>query len=435
MLRGSGLVGGGVVVGSASLFAAAMTDRAKTTDPAPAPTTARGRDGGKDDGDEIARIPRSRTRHPVLAVAAAALAFFLVAHVRHDLRYALSSGQALDLGEARVTFAPNLTVSGLDNRYVRVRGTPDRESGLDVDTKGSWTFSQFFRVLGTGDRLFVHRHDSPLPAESVEDDVFEGRLVRFGELPFEDAVRAYFAKHVVATHFFAVQDLRAALTAAHGGPTTLRDRAGDPVTLAPDSLLAIDVSRPDEVRVGLPRDRFADAAAARAEIERRGGTVVADKGLVRVEAKGAVAAGPLSAGSEAPPLERWTFIARFEGPGRDAALSALGDLDRKVEIRDARDTINARVSELSVADDGLHLPEAATVGPGVMRKLSPSERLVPWNAIPSVRTVAIVQPADDAYLLVEGDRPRDHLPTLFLALAVAVFGVVNLSALARGLRK
>jgi len=396
-----------------------MTDRAKTTGPAPAPTSERGRTGAQNEGDEFAHVPSSRTRHPVLAAAAAALAFFLVFHVRHDLRYALSSGDALDLGDASVTFAPRLTVSGLDNRYVRVRGTPDRESGLEVDTKGSWTFSQFFRVLGTGDRLFVHRPPSPLPPASAESDVFEGRLVRFGELPFEDAVRAYFSNHVVATHFLTVEDLRAAV--ASGGTRTVRDRAGDPVALAPDTLLALDVSRPDEVRVGLPRDRFIDAAAARAEIERRGGKIVADKGLVRVDAPGAVPAGPLSAGGGPPPIERWTFVVRFEpGPGRDAALSALGDLDRKVEIRDARETLKPHVSELAIGNDG-----GLLVG----------GHLVPASAIAAVRTLATVHPADDAYLLVEGDRPRDHLPTLFLALAVAVFGVVNLSALARELRR
>jgi hypothetical protein len=411
-----------------------MTDRAKTTDPAPAPS-ARGRGGVEDAGDEFAHVPPSRTRHPVLAAAAAALAFFLVFHVRHELRYTLSSSEALDLGDARETFAPRLTVSGLDNRYVRVRGTPDRESGLEVDTKGSWTFSQFFRVLGTGDRLFVHRRESPLPAERVESDDFEGRLVRFGELPFGDAVRAYFSNHVVATHFFSVPDLRAALASSRGGALSLRDRAGDPVTLAPDAVLAIEVQRPDEVRVGLPRDRFLDAASARAEIERRGGKIVQEKGIVQVDAPGAVAAGPLSMGGGPPPIERWTFVVRFEGPGRDAALSALGDLDRKVEIRDARDTINALVSEVSAGDDGLHLPERATGGAGVVRNLGPGERLVAWSAIPAVHTVATVGVPDDAYLLVEGDRPREHLPTLFLALAVAVFGVVNLAALVREARR
>jgi hypothetical protein len=400
-----------------------MTDRAKTTGPAPAPTSERGRTGAKNEGDEFAHVPSPRTRHPVLAIAAAALAFFLVFHVRHELRYALSSSEALDLGDARVTFAPRLTVSGIDNRYVRVRGTPDRESGLEVDTKGSWTFSQFFRVLGTGDRLFVHRRESPLPPERAEDDVFEGRLVRFGDLAFEDAVRAYFSNHVVATHFFAVDDLWKALAKAQPGQAlalALRDRAGDPVTLAPDDVVAVDVLRPDEVRVGLPRDRFVDAGAARAAIESRGGKILEEKGLVRVDAPGAVASGPLSLGGGPPPIERWTFIARFEGPGVDAALSALGDLDRKVEIRDARETIKARVSQLTMGHDG-----------GLMV----GDRELPGRVIAAVRTLSTVRPPADAYLLVEGDRPRDHLATLFLALAVAVFGVVNLGALAREIRR
>src|SRR4051794_10512972 len=98
-----------------------MTDRAKTNAAAPqAPTGERGRGG---DNDEFAHVPSPRTRHPVLAVAAAALAFFLVFHVRHELRYALSSSEPLELGEARVTFSPRTSVTGLDNRYVRVRGT------------------------------------------------------------------------------------------------------------------------------------------------------------------------------------------------------------------------------------------------------------------------------------------------------------------------
>jgi hypothetical protein len=439
------------VVGSASQRAAAMTDSAKTSAPAPAPAGARGQNGqtgqpgqpGQPDIDEFAHIPSPRTRHPLLALAAAALALYLVIHVRHDLRYTLSPAEPLELGDAHVTFSPRTTVSGLDNRYVRVRATPDRASGLEVDTKGSWTFSQFFRVLGTGDRLVVHRLPSPLPAASAEDDVIEGRLVRFGELPFEDAVRAYFAAHVTATHFFAVDDLRAALLKARGregageAGLALHDRAGDPVTLAPDEPLVVDVARPDEVRVGLPRERFpdcvsgagspepcTDGAAARAEIERRGGVIVADKGLIKVDAPNAPAPGALVLGTGPPPTERWTFIARFPADKREAALSALGEIDRKVEIRDARESVRVRVSELAVVDEGLSLRP----GGGSERRLSPA-------AIAAVRTVATVHVPDDAYLLVEGDRPRDHWPTLFLALAVAVFGVVNLSTLAREMRK
>jgi len=196
------------------------------------------------------------------------------------------------------------------------------------------------------------------------------------------------------------------------------------VTLAPADVLAIDVRRADEVRIGLPRERFMDGAAARAEIERRGGTIVADKGLVRVDAPGAAAAGPLSMGGGPPPIERWTFVARFAGPGREAALSALGDLARNVEIRDARETLKAHVFELHDAPDAL-----------VLRADNSQERVIPSSSIAAVRTLATVHVDDDAYLLVEADRPRDHLPTLFLALAVAVFGIVNLSALAREARR
>ena len=57
------------------------------------------------------------------------------------------------------------------------------------------------------------------------------------------------------------------------------------------------------------------------------------------------------------------------------------------------------------------------------------------QVIAAVRTLSTVRPPADAYLLVEGDRPRDHLATLFLALAVAVFGVVNLGAFAREIRR
>ena len=50
-------------------------------------------------------------------------------------------------------------------------------------------------------------------------------------------------------------------------------------------------------------------------------------------------------------------------------------------------------------------------------------------------TEHIAEVIDIVRLLVEADRPREHLPTLFLALAIATFGVVNLAALVRELRR
>ena len=114
--------------------------------------------------DEFAHIPRRRTRHPLITLAGALLAFFLVFYGRRDLRYALSSGEPLELGVGARRLFTQRQGRRLTSRTATCasRGTPDRESALELDTKGSWVFSQLFRVLGTGDRLFVHRMREPV---------------------------------------------------------------------------------------------------------------------------------------------------------------------------------------------------------------------------------------------------------------------------------
>ena len=68
--------------------------------------------------DEFAHIPRRRARHPLITLAGALLAFFLVFYGRADLRYALSSGQPLELGNAAALFASGKAATAeLENRY------------------------------------------------------------------------------------------------------------------------------------------------------------------------------------------------------------------------------------------------------------------------------------------------------------------------------
>jgi hypothetical protein len=405
-----------------------MTDQAKTSAGASTPAGAAPATADRTaEVDEFAHIPTPRTRHPLVAAAAALLAFYLVFHIRHELRYALSPTAPLELGDATSTFAPGVHVSGIDNRYVRVRGTPDRESALELDTKGSWVFTQLFRVLGTGDRLFVHRTQNPLPAARAEDDVFEGRLIRFDDLSFQESIRLYFSRHVSATHFFPVDVLARALAAQPGAALSLHDRAGDAVTVAATDELAIDVNRPDEVRVALPRARFPDEASARAAVERNGGQVLSTMGLVTAEPPpGAPSTGLLSLAGGAPPMQRWTFVARFPAARRDAGLSALGELDREVIIRDARETLRARLADVRAIDRGATLLVKVSDG---------SERRVPVPTVSAARTVATVQIPGDAYLVIEADGPRGHLPTVLIGLVLAMFGVVNVAGLVRELRR
>jgi len=375
------------------------------------------------DADEFAHIPRARGRHPIIALGGALLAFFLVFHERRELRYAMLGGTPLDVG--RATALNTAAADGLENRYVRVTGTPDRESALEIDTKGSWVFTQLFRVLGTGDRLFVHRPPSPLPAAMAESDVFEGRLIRVDDLSFATGIRKYFAATVSATHFFAPAAFSAALAGRPpGGTLAVSDLSGDPVTLAPSSLVVVDVVEPDQVRLGLPKARFATDGEARAAITSRGGEIVTALGEIKGRAAtSAPEAGPLSSTAE-PPV-RWTFVARFPAAARQAALDAIGNLDHDVEIRDARQPVQLRVEEISpLASGGL-----------VLRPGEGPAREVPAAAVAAVHTVEPVVIPPDAYLLVEGDRPRQHLPTVLITAILVMFGAVNLVGLGRDLRR
>ena len=301
--------------------------------------------------DEFAHIPRRRARHPLITLAGAALAFFLVFYGWRDLRYALSSGEPLELGAAAAVFATAEATADLANRYVRVAGVPDRESALELDTKGSWVFSQLFRVLGTGDRLFVHRLQNPLPAARAEADVFEGRLIRIDELPYAEAIRGYFAKHVTATHYFATDaTLKALAGRAPDAPLAIADRGGDKVALV-GGRGAGDRGRQAgrRCRSGCRTARFPTEDAARAAIAARGGEVIATRGLVKTPAPSSAGASSLLASAPEPP-SRWTFVVRFPAARRQAALDELGDIDRTVEIRDARETIATRASELAASD-------------------------------------------------------------------------------------
>jgi hypothetical protein len=406
-----------------------MTDPAQTDRPAgTAPGVV----------DEFAHIPRSRARHPVVALAGALLAFFLVFHSRRELRYALSGSEPLELGSARETFGAGKVPPDLENRFVRTAGLPDRESALELDTKGSWVFSQFFRVLGTGDRLFLHRRESPLPAARAESDAFEGRLMRVDDLPFATAIRRYFATHVAATHFFAPETFARALGALRAGPTlAVVDRSGDPVSLVDAETVAIDVLEPDEVQIGLPRARFGTEGEARAALTERGGEVVKVLGAIKAKpSASAPEAGPLSATPEPP--ERWTFRVRFVPAQRQAALDALGNLDRLVEIRDARQTIEVKVADVSAAPaDAAGEPPAGAAPAGglIVRPGQGPARHLSAASIAAIHTMAPVMIPDDAYLLVEGETPREHLPTIFLALVLVMFGAVNLVGLLRELSR
>jgi hypothetical protein len=231
--------------------------------------------------------------------------------------------------------------------------------------------------------------------------VFVGRLMRFSDLSFQAAIRRHFAGHVSATHFFAPADVRAALEQALGRPFVLADLLGERVDLTANDELAIEVERPGQIRIQFPRERFSDQAAARRAVEQQGGQVI--------EAPGdAVDPGSLA------------LVVTFPPERRDRALQALGKMDRRLHIRPAHTTYKVRVADLSATADAI-----------VIKIEGKESQTLPVSQIQGIGTMAAVEIPEDALILLEGERPRDHLKSLVIAAFLLGFAVVNLLALRR----
>lgn len=347
--------------------------------------------------DEFAGIPTPRRRHPLIALGAAALAFFLLYQIHEDLLYALSHSDARDVGDARTVAATPIEQLPL-NEYVRMSGMADRESGVIIDTAGSWSFTQFFRLLGTRSRVFVSRVPDPIPVEQAERDVFVGRLIRFRDLSFQQAIRKHFGSRVTATHFFAPATVREQVVARPGGPLELADVTGEKVALALNDQLAIDVERPEDIRVELPRAKWTDLSAARLAVEQHGGKVLHEA---------ATATDPKSI----------ALVVTFPAATRDPSMHALSELDPRVRLLPVRWTHNVRVADLATGDGGLRF------------RTGEGEKEIPLARIPAIRTVANVQIPDDALLLREGERPRAHLKVVVAGGLLLAFAIINLLSL------
>lgn len=348
--------------------------------------------------DEFAHVRAPARRPPWLALCAAGLAIFLAVRIRHDVRYALSSATPRDLGGAEVLARGDAAALPI-NQYVRISGHPDRSSGVILDTQGSWEFRQLFRLAGTDSRVFVRRQGDPLPVALAEKSQYTGRLIPFAELSFFASIREHFAARVSGTHFFEPTRVARALELAGPAPGALivPDRTGGQVKLGPGDELVIERARPGHYRIELPRDRFPGIEQARAAIE----------------AKGAVW-GSEVAGVD-PEVARQRLVVEVQIPeaSREPLLSALGDLDRRARFRPARRRDVVRLRELSARPGVLAIERAGA--PAVELLLS---------EIVSIRAVAPVVIPPDALILLEGERPRDHLPKLLvLAFLVTITGV------------
>lgn len=354
------------------------------------------------EADEFAGIRPARRRPSVLGLGVVLLSAFLIFHQRADVVYALTSGVPRVLGDAGALLKSGAQLP--ENRYVRVSGTPDFESALVLDTQGEWKFRTFFRLLETDRKIFVQRAAGPLPLDMAQNDSFAGRLVRLRSVSFSDAIRDYFSKHVTSTHVFDPAIVRRAMEDKRL-PGIVADKLGESVAIAGNEPLTFDVRVPLRYHVDIPREIFEKLATATKALKRTGATVLGVGKPVAREAN----------------LSGFAFECLFPRERESEVLSAVADLASRTRIEPVIEQVIAPLSQLQMSDAGLRLHNKATN----------ENKQVAWNDVAMVRTASNLAIAEDAYLLLEGERPSAYYKAVVATAILLVFALVNLLALRR----
>src|SRR6185436_10363424 len=121
---------------------------------------------------------------------------------------------------------------------------------------------------------------------------------------------------------------------------------------------------------------------------------------------------------QAPDRQSW--IIAVPAAERDSLLDRIGNIDTQTDIREVRETVKARLADLTApppaAGGGAAAPLAvrSDAAGGSPRSLA---------GVRSIRTLSTVQIPPDAFLIVEADVPRSHMPSLGIAAVLLVFAV------------
>jgi hypothetical protein len=362
------------------------------------------------DPDEFAKVgaPKPR-RHPIGAAVVIGLGALLLWHTRADLKYALSSRTPVDLGDARSLEARAVNLADLDNRYVRATGLPDRRNALAIEPRGEKSRHLFARLLGTKNRLFVRVVDTSTRSELA--DAWAGRLRRIDALPWAGQLRDYYATKVTARRFMTADALKDALARPATADVDVVDRAGQPLKVAASVSLALDLVRPDQLRVLLARDQFAAEEDAKKEIERLGLSATPDYGT----------RDAFAFVVDAPPAMRNDVIGKIES--RSFAFQAA-DL-----------SVAAARADLSVDGTTLVIAKGeVVVSDGQKIALRNPPLRIPLSQLTAASVEEPILIPADAYVLVEGEAPGGLVWVPIVAAFILAFIAFNLFYLVRGRR-
>ena len=207
--------------------------------------------------DEFAGLaPAPPAKSPILALVIIGLAAATIFHLRDELRYAVSARAAAPIEQLRGAG------EAVADRYVVVRGVPDRRNSLNIEPRGEKTRDTFFRLLDADPPIFVRAHATT--GRTDLSDSWSGRLRRFKDTPYATSLRDYFARGdgAMISRNLELASFRASLG---GGP--VRDRLGRTVEILADRELSVQL-KPTEYALELPRDKFPKQDDAQHELER-----------------------------------------------------------------------------------------------------------------------------------------------------------------------
>jgi hypothetical protein len=401
-------------------------------------------------------VPLPR-RHPLVAVAVLLVGALLLYRMRTDLTYAMQPAAPRELGEAAAALRSGKLAEAAGG-YVRVSGLPDRRNALAFDPKGSRLRTQVFRILGTGGAASKVLVATPGVAAQLADNHFTGRLRRFDEVYFADAVADYF-KQTQALRALDLGRLKALPAGPLPQPLATTDRSGEPLQVGKDQELLIDVLFADDLRVLLSKDKFPSEPDARREIERVGlphGPGIETKDgfgyVLRLPPHG-LARQRVLAQIDGLGIWLWHRIETYRVPLGALSVTPAGlvlpgpdALAQPVRYQ----LTAAPPPPAGEAPPGAGAPDAAagtapTAGaeppaaaPPGTQQLAPQKEqttVLLWEQVQAVQVSEPLTVPADAWLILDGESPRSALWTLPVSALLALFMAFNVWYLLRSLGK
>jgi len=372
------------------------------------------------------KVPPAR-RHPVVAAAVLAVSMLLLYKMRADISYALLPEQPVALGGAEAVAAGKLVGQG--DKFVQLTGLPDHRNSVAYDPKGGRGRVQVFRLLGSASKLLVARKVT-LSAELSSS--FVGRLRPISDVWFAEPLRAYFQQTQVL-RAIDLEKLKALPAGKLALPLATMDRSGQVLTVNKEQELLIDVLFDDDVRVLLSKEKFPSEQDARYEVERIG--LPHGPGIETRDGFGYVLRLPpngperqrLLAQIDSLGIWLWHRIETYRVPSALLTVSASG-----LEIP-GPDSLQQPVRYRSVAPTAPAptVPVAPSVDSELLLAVREPTTLLTWNEVQAAQVSEPLTIPDDAFVLFDGEQPRQLQWVRPVAALLVLFILLNLYYLIR----